>query len=200
MSRANVRVRPATPDDLPALVAVVRSVDLNLGTFGRPQHDISDEQLAERLGRLLAQESRVVLVAADDAGEAAGMLSARTEEVGAIEFTRVLHVTHLVVVPRQRRRGVGRSLLAAAVHYADEQGIEHVLADAAAGSREGNRYLARIGFAPVVLHRIAPTSVLRRSLGMTDVAGRMAVLRRARMARAQRSGFTARPARSADTA
>jgi hypothetical protein len=68
---------------------------------------------------------------------------------------------------------------------------------AAAGSREGNRYLARIGFAPLVLHRIAPTSTLRRSLGMTDVAGRMAVLRRARLARAQRAGFAARAARGA---
>jgi len=94
-----------------------------------------------------------------------------------------------MVAPSARRRGVGRALLAAAVHLADELGVEHVLATAAAGSREGNRYLARIGFAPLVVHRIAPTAALRRSLGMTDVAGRMAVLRRARLARAERSGF-----------
>jgi hypothetical protein len=50
--------------------------------------------------------------------------------------------------------------------------------------------MARIGFAPLVVHRIAPTSALRRSLGMTDVAGRMAVLRRARLVRAQRAGFS----------
>ena len=37
-----------------------------------------------------------------------------------------------------------------------------------------------------------PTSALRRSLGMTDVAGRMAVLRRARLVRAQRTGFASR--------
>ena len=76
-----------------------------------------------------------------------------------------------MVAPGQRRRGVGRALLAAAVHLADEPGIEHVLATAAAGSREGNRYLARLGFAPLVVHRIASTGALRRSLGMTDVAG-----------------------------
>jgi hypothetical protein len=34
--------------------------------------------------------------------------------------------------------------------------------------------------------------VLRRSLGMSDAAGRTAVLRRARMVRAQRAGFAAR--------
>jgi len=118
-----------------------------------------------------------------------GMLAARLDEVGAIDLTPVLHVTHLMVAPGHRRRGVGRSLLAAAVHLAEDAGLEHVLATAAAGSREGNRYLARIGFAPLVVHRIAGTATLRRSLGMTDVAGRMAMLRRARLVRAQRTGF-----------
>jgi GNAT superfamily N-acetyltransferase len=107
----------------------------------------------------------------------------------------VLHVTHLVVHPQHRRRGIGRALLAGAVRLAEEQGVEHLLATAAAGSREGNRYLARIGFAPLVVHRIAPTSTLRRALGMTDAAGRMAMLRRARLIRAQRTGFTPRAAR-----
>jgi hypothetical protein len=55
--------------------------------------------------------------------------------------------------------------------------------------------LARIGFAPLVVHRIASTATLRRSLGMTDAAGRMAMLRRARLVRAQRTGFAARAAR-----
>jgi GNAT superfamily N-acetyltransferase len=122
------------------------------------------------------------------------MLAARDDAVGAIDLTPVLHVTHLIVAPGHRRRGIGRSLLAAAVHLAEDAGVEHVLATAAAGSREGNRYMARIGFAPLVVHRIAPTSALRRSLGMTDVAGRMAVLRRARMVRAQRGGFASRAA------
>jgi hypothetical protein len=45
------------------------------------------------------------------------------------------------------------------------------------------------------VHRIASTATLRRSLGMTDVAGRMAMLRRARLVRAQRTGFAARAAR-----
>jgi N-acetylglutamate synthase-like GNAT family acetyltransferase len=104
-------------------------------------------------------------------------------------------VSHLLVTPKFRRRGVGRSLLAAAVHLADEQGLDHVLATAASGSREGNRYLARLGFAPLVMHRVAPTTVLRRSLGMSDMPERMAVLRRARMVRSGRTGVAARAVR-----
>jgi hypothetical protein len=47
------------------------------------------------------------------------------------------------------------------------------------------------------VHRIASTSVLRLSLGMSEAPERMAVLRRARLNHAQRAGVTARAARAA---
>ena len=195
MSRVNVRIRPATHHDVAALVILVQNVDTRSGLFsGKPLHDSSTEHLSERLIEILDSD-RVLLLAADESDAAVGMLAARHDAVGAIDLTAVLHVTHLMVDPQHRRRGIGRLLLAAAVRLADEQGIEHIVTTAAAGSREGNRYLARIGFAPLVVHRIAPTSALRRSLGMTEVADRMAVLRRARRLRAQRTGFGARAAR-----
>jgi ribosomal protein S18 acetylase RimI-like enzyme len=195
LARVNVRVRPAAGADIPSLVELVQHIDTSSGLFsGKPLNDPSPNHLAERFAEILDSE-RVLLIAADDAGQVVGMLAARNDEVGAIDLTPVLHVTHLMVDPAHRRRGIGRALLAAAVKLADDRGIEHVLTTAAAGSREGNRYLARIGFAPLVVHRIAATSTLRRSLGMTDVAGRMAVLRRARLVRAQRTGFASRTAR-----
>jgi len=196
VSRVNVRVRPATLDDVDALSTLVQSIDTTTGPFsGKPLQDASSEHLAARFAQIVEHSDRRLLVAVDESGAVVGMLATRRDDVGAIDLTPVLHVTHLMVAPAARRRGVGRALLAAAVHLADELGVEHVLATAAAGSREGNRYLARIGFAPLVVHRIASTATLRRSLGMTDVAGRMAVLRRARLVRAQRTGFAARTAR-----
>ena len=195
LSRANVKVRPATHDDIAALVALVQNVDTRSGLFsGKPLHDASAGHLAERFAQILDSD-RVLLLAADESDAAVGMLAARHDAVGAIDLTPVLHVTHLMVHPQHRRRGIGRQLLAAAVRLADEQGIEHILTTAAAGSREGNRYLARIGFAPLVVHRIAATSALHRSLGMTDATDRLAMLRRARLIRAQRTGFTARAGR-----
>ncbi|HKC26552.1 MAG TPA: GNAT family N-acetyltransferase [Jatrophihabitans sp.] len=191
----SVRIRTATHDDIPALVRLVQSIDTTSGLFsGKPLQDHSSAHLCERFGQILDSD-RVLLVAADDTGAVVGMLSSRSDAVGAIDLTPVLHVTHLMVDQAHRRRGVGRALLAAAVKLAEEDGVEHLLATAAAGSREGNRYLARIGFAPLVVHRIASTSTLRRALGMTDVAGRMAMLRRARLVRAQRTGFPTRAAR-----
>ncbi len=115
------------------------------------------------------------------------------DEIGAIDLTPAVHVTHLLVAPTHRRRGVGRTLLAAVVHLADERGVDRVLATAASGSREANRYLARLGFAPLVVHRVASTATLRRSLGISEVSERIAVLRRARLARVQRAPAAARP-------
>lgn len=196
MSRVCVRVRPAECADVPGLVDLTRALDPLAGsTGGRLPADDGVEHLTRRLAEMIDEGSRRLLVAVDDAtGETVGLLVARPDDVGAIDLTPVLHVSHLIVAPRHRRRGVGRALLAAAVHLADELGVDRVLATAAAGSREGNRYLARLGFAPLVVHRMATTSTLRRSLGLDDETGRMAVLRRARLIRAHRSGLSARAA------
>jgi GNAT superfamily N-acetyltransferase len=195
VSRVNVRVRPAIEDDIPALATFVRSLDTSTGqTSGKPLSELGEDHLGQRFGAVIADDERVLLVAAEESGSIVGFLSARRDEIGAFDLTPVLHIAHLLVAPGHRRRGIGRTLIAAAVNLAEDHGVEHMLATVPAGSREGNRYLARIGFAPLVVHRVAATSALRRSLGMTDVAGRMAVLRRARLARAQRAGFT--PARA----
>jgi GNAT superfamily N-acetyltransferase len=170
---------------------------LSSGVFsGKPLADPAAEHLATRFAEILTEGLRYLLVAIDDASHAiVGLLVAKPDEVGAIEVTPVLHVTHLLVCPKHRRRGVGRALLAGAVHLADEMGVDRVLGTASSGSREANRYLARLGFAPLVVHRIASTAALRRGLGISDAPERMAVLRRARMVRAQRTGVAARMAR-----
>ncbi len=196
MSRSNVRVRPAELADIPELVKLTQSVDFSSGTFsGRPLLDSSAEHIAMRLTEIVVEGNRTLLAAVDESGAIVGLLVAKLDEVGAIDLTPVLHVSHLLVTPKQRRRGVGRMLLTAAVHLADERGMGHIVATAGSGSREANRYLARLGFAPLVVHRIAPTGVLRRSLGMADAPERMAVLRRARMVRANRSSLATRSVR-----
>ncbi len=197
MSRVAARVRPAEHADVAGLVGLVCAIDLSSGTFsGRALLDSTQAHLEARLIEILDAAERTLLVAVDDAsGALVGLLVAKRDEVGAIDLTPVLHVTHLVVAPGHRRRGVGRMLLAAAVNLSEELGVDRILATAASGSREANRYLARLGFAPLVMHRLAPTSVLRRSLGMSAAPERMAVLRRARLVRAQRAGFGSRAVR-----
>ncbi|MDQ2749159.1 MAG: GNAT family N-acetyltransferase [Pseudonocardiales bacterium] len=191
-------MRPADLSDVPGLVALAQTLDLGAGMFsGRPLLNTAGGHLAERFTEIIREGDRTLLAAVDDHGGIVGLLVACQDEIGAIDLTPVLHVSHLMVAPKQRRRGVGRMLLTAVVHLADERGMDHVLATAGSGSREANRYLARLGFAPLVVHRIAATSVLRRALGMADGPEQIAVLRRARLMRANRTGFAARVRRGA---
>jgi len=197
VSRINVRVHPADLADVSGLVQLTQSVDYSSAMFsGRPLLDSTDDHIAHRFTEIISEGARTLLVAVDEVGAMVGLLVARDDEIGAIDLTPVLHVTHLMVAPKQRRRGVGRLLLTAAVHLADERGMDHILATAGSGSREANRYLARLGFAPLVVRRIAATSVLRRALRMAEAPERtaaaperMAVLRRARLVRANRTGL-----------
>jgi GNAT superfamily N-acetyltransferase len=192
-----MRVRPVELADIPELVRLTQSIDFSSGTFsgGRPLLDASTEHLARGFADIIGEGLRMLLAAIDDTDSIVGLLVFRVDEVGAIDLSPVLHVSHLLVTPKQRRRGVGRSLLTAAVQVADDRGMDHIVVTAAAGSREANRYLARLGFAPLVVQRIAATGVLRRSLGMADGPERMAVLRRARMVRANRTSLAARSVR-----
>lgn len=206
MTRSTVHVRPADVTDAQALAHLVRGVGTRTGVFsGRPLLDPSPVRLAERFTQIITDGERELLVAVDatpvdaaggsrhseahTAGQIVGMLAARSDDIGAIDLTRVLHVTHLMVDPHHRRRGVGRALLTGAVELAERLGVEHVLATTASGSRESNRYLARLGFTPLVVQRIAQTARLRRSLGMSESLTGAAPLRRARLIRAQRANI-----------
>jgi ribosomal protein S18 acetylase RimI-like enzyme len=193
VSRVCVRIRPAEHEDVKDLTALITSIDTTAGVFsGRALIDHDETHIQTRLEEILEEAGRTLLVAVDDAAELVGLLVARFSEIGAIDLTPVLHISHLLVAPKQRRRGVGRALLAAAVHVAEEREVDRVVATAAAGSREANRYLARLGFAPLVVHRVASLGTLRRSLGLVESSERMAVLRRARLVRASRGAVTAR--------
>jgi ribosomal protein S18 acetylase RimI-like enzyme len=192
-----VRVRPATTADVAALVELAQGSDPAVGAgSGRTSRENGADRLTGRVGAVLDDGVHTLLVAVEESTDRiVGLLIAREDEIGLVEPTSALFVTHLLVVPAARRRGVGRALLAGALHLAEEQGLDRVVATAAASSREANRYLARLGFAPLVTHRVVPTPVLRRSLGLTDSPERVAVLRRAMLGRARRG--EAAPTRTA---
>jgi GNAT superfamily N-acetyltransferase len=92
--------------------------------------------------------------------------------------TPSVHMTHSVVSRRHERRGAGKALVAAAAAYADERGIDQLVVSVNPGSREGNRFFARLGFAPLAVRRIAPVSVVRRRLAQTELTAMEHVVRR----------------------
>lgn len=192
MSRGGVRVRPAESVDAAELALLVRdNSSLPHTVLGRDP-DGGVERLAERIRELIANRAWAVLVAVDDTahegGELVGVLVGRLDESGVLDLTPTMHVSHLIVARRVRRRGVGRALLAATVHLAEERGTDRIVVAASSVSREANRYFARLGFAPLVVQRVATTAGLRRSLGLSDRPSRLAALRRSR-ARTMSSGL-----------
>ena len=75
-----------------------------------------------------------------------------------------MHVLHLNVHDDARRHGVGRSLLEATVSWAEEKDSTHVIAAAAAASRDTNRFMARLGLGQVAVMRAATVATLRAKL------------------------------------
>jgi GNAT superfamily N-acetyltransferase len=179
VARSNVRVRPAEAADVPALVELANSVKIAGSMFlGRLSPAERSDRLADRFTAILASDRRTALAAFDEADQLLGFVVVLEDEVAPIDPTPVLQVSHLMLGQNGQRDVVGRALLTAVVRLADEREIDHVLASATYSSRETNRYLARLGFAPLVIRRIASTSVLRRNLGVGDVPDRVAARRR----------------------
>jgi ribosomal protein S18 acetylase RimI-like enzyme len=179
VSRGNVRVRPATPADIPQLIAL--SVDNGIAepSNRRGRKRDTSAYLGDRYGELLIDPERWVLVATDaETDTLVGFAVLMEERVGVLTPTATLYISHLLVAPSFRRRGAGRALLTGAVRHAEDREIDHIVAGVQAGARDANRYLARLGFGPLVVRRIASVSTLRRTLGIVDSIDRVALHRR----------------------
>jgi ribosomal protein S18 acetylase RimI-like enzyme len=178
VSRGNVRVRPAATSDITELISlsVENGVADHVGRRGRKG---DSDTLADRYLSLLSDMDRLVLVAIDEAtAQLVGYAVMLEERVGVLAPTATLYISHLLVAPNFRKRGAGRALLTGAVRHAEDREIDHVVVGVQTGARDANRYLARLGFAPLVVRRIASVATLRRSLGIVDSIDRVALRRR----------------------
>jgi GNAT superfamily N-acetyltransferase len=138
-------IRPATLDDVPALVSL-------LETLGYPA---DRDRLAATLGPLLADGRSAVVVAADAAGAVVGLLALSARPalrlqgwVGAIE--------ELVVRDDVRGRGLGRRLLQYAKGLAASRGwvrLELTVTRARQVHRRGLLAAARLAPIDVVTYR-----------------------------------------------
>ncbi|HEX3930596.1 MAG TPA: GNAT family N-acetyltransferase [Nocardioides sp.] len=145
-------------------------------------HDLAStiEQLGERPGERL--------LVADYDGVFAGAAFLKAGTYSPVNPEPVLEVHNAAVVAAFRRRGIGKVLVEAAVTWAEELGIGHVATAAASGSREANRFMARLALGPQAVLRVAPTPAVRarltsRSPGTRQVTQVLAVRRSLRHAR-----------------
>ena len=157
MMRSQVSLRSAAPEDADELVEVWAEV-------------VRRAERSEQVADLLRVIERVAalpeerLVVADYDGQLAGAVHLRATTLTPLNLEPVVQAISPHVLPQFRRRGVGRALMEAAVAFADELGIGHVASAASSGSRDANRFMARLALGPHATLRVAPTAVVKAKL------------------------------------
>ena len=157
MSRSLVFVREAVPADAIGLAELW--VDL-LRRGDDADHVADLTEVIETVG----QDPDQRLVVAEYDGRLAGAVHLRLTTITPLNLEPSVQVMSPHVFPDFRRHGVGRALMDAAVGWAEERGAGHVAAAAPSGSRDGNRFMARLALGPVATLRLAPTTVVRAKL------------------------------------
>ncbi|MCU1674135.1 MAG: family N-acetyltransferase [Frankiales bacterium] len=174
-----VHVRPATADDLPALLDFAEQLrDQLLPAPESKRSRGTRGALDSRYLDAISDPDRHLVVACDDDDRPLGMALMTVAPANALLDLPALHVSHAVVADGSERRGAGKALVAAAAAYAEDHGLEQVVVSVNPGSRDANRFFARLGFAPLAVRRVAPVSVIRRRLQVADAGTADHVVRR----------------------
>lgn len=163
MLRPPVDVRRADRQDVEDLLLLWTQAREEDARSVRALSGVAVAQVRPRLLEALAgEEVQVLLARTDDVPVGYALL--RVAPVAGLMEGRVLHVEHLYVAPSSRRHGVGHALLVAVASLAERHGCDQVVSNVAPGARETHRFLARLGFTPLVVRRVASTAALRRKL------------------------------------
>ncbi|QNN53043.1 GNAT family N-acetyltransferase [Nocardioides mesophilus] len=167
MSRCPLLVRDAELTDVPALRGLLT------GSSARGFDDSDPTEAEAAVARISADPDQRLLVAVSE-GEVIGTVQLIRAPLSPLHADNALHVAHLHVREDMQRHGVGRALMEATLSWAEEKGTMHVLAAAASGSRDANRFMARLGLAQVAIVRAATVQSLRAKLPVeTPAAARV---------------------------
>ena len=170
-----LHVRAATLADLPALLSFgdelreqVLHATSDVGGRARGATATVRAQLEQRYREALDDPDRHLVLVVGEDEEPLGMAVFTVASANALLDLRAVHVSHSVVADRHKKRGAGRALVAAAAAFAEEQGVEQLVVSVHPGSRDANRFFARLGFAPLAVRRTAPVAVVRRRLAQAE--------------------------------
>lgn len=195
-----VRVRPATAEDLPALLSFGEELREQLtpaldGKRVRVAPAAGRSALEARYLEALADPDRHLVLAVDETDLPLGMALFTISPANALLDIPALHVSHAVVGAPHKRRGAGKALVCAATAFAEEHGLEQIVVAVNPASRDANRFFARLGFAPIAVRRSAPVSVVRRRLQAGDIHAADHVVRRGprRLPRLPKASLPAEP-------
>lgn len=192
MSRTPVSLRAVATSDAAFLAELWTDV------LRRADHeDLVADMEAVIAGVAASPDQRIVIAEYD--GERAGAVHLEATTMSAINREPVVRALSPQVLPRFQRHGIGGALMDTAVSWAEELGVTHVATAAVSGSRDANRFMARIALGPYAILRVATTHAVRTRLTaqrrpvQTATGGRQLtqVLAARRSLRRNRAGTTA---------
>lgn len=163
MPRTPVLVRDATPDDVAALVELWPAT----GSLERHLPEPAEESARRAVARVGADPDERLLVAERDV-QVVGTIFAVRGQFSPMHDEHSLHLSQLHVSDQHRRLGVATALMDAAVSWAEEKGIETIVATPLSQSRELNRFFARLGMSQVAVVRASSTMGLRAKLPVSE--------------------------------
>lgn len=155
--RSPVQLRTARDSDATALVDIWSEV-MRKGDREQQLDDI--RHVIDRLSA--TPEERIVVAEVD--GLVVGAVHLRASTCSAINLERVLQVSSPHVLSDHRRHGIGSALMQAAAEFAEELAVPHLGIAVSAGSRDSNRFMARLGLGPAATFRFAPTTTVKNRL------------------------------------
>ena len=172
MARAAIVVREAEVHDLPGFARLWGDVKKVAGRSDRLAPMPSFDRIRDYLRHGPRDPDQRILVATvDDEDDVIGFCVLVRQAFAPMYDGSAVHVHYLHVAERGRRRGVGRTLVAAAATFAEEVNAEHVVTNVYPQLRDCNRFFARLGFAPVITRRVVALPALRRRLALQARAG-----------------------------
>ncbi len=144
-------VRPATEDDLDAVVALWGQLAASHHAQDPRFHPASSEGLARYrlwMQEALADSDRLLLVV-DGEHSVAAFLHAQVQRVALSLGARPSgYISDICVAPAQRRRGLGRSLVEEALVVFRHRGLERVGLNVAEHNADAEAFWQAMGFAP----------------------------------------------------
>jgi predicted N-acetyltransferase YhbS len=157
MGRTPVNVRVAESSD----VASLRELWSDILRKGGLDEQLAD--VAKVVESAHERDDQCVAVAEID-GEVAGAVYLEAGTFTPLNLEPAVLAVSPHVFAQFRRKGVGSALMEVACRFAEQHGIPHVVTAAAAESRDANRFMARLSFAPQATLRAATTSAVRARL------------------------------------
>jgi GNAT superfamily N-acetyltransferase len=147
-----VKVRQATPEDVPSLVALFQELDRMQADWRvfTPRPGFYDE-VGDRYREAMNNPDAVVLVVVDDEGEVVGMSYGEARTPSRFSDERALELSGVVVRAGYRGRGVGRELVHEAARFAAERGVAWIELKTFAPNRGAMEFWEDLGFTPRVV-------------------------------------------------